>query len=186
MDRRVRKTRQAILEAFVGLLAEKDFEHITMNEIADQANVNRGTVYLHYRDKFDLLDQCIDTHLAQLLGDCLPGGTTHHPTKAAIQRIFEYLEQHAFLYQTLLVHKGIPTFRNRLMDVMLRILRAHIDESNIDRTMNKEVSAQFLASAVIGVLEWWITQSMPYSTTDTVAQIWSLLEGMRVVPVPSH
>jgi hypothetical protein len=72
------------------------------------------------------------------------------------------------------------------MDVMLRILREYIDESSIDRTMNKEVSVQFLASAVIGVLEWWIIQSMPYSTTDTVEQIWSLLEGMWVVPAPSH
>jgi len=185
MDRRVRKTRQAILEAFVGLLAEKDFEHITMNEIADRADVNRGTVYLHYMDKFDLLDQCIDTHLAQLLGNCLPGGTTHLPTKAAMQRIFDYLEQHAFLYATLLVNKGIPAFRNRLMAVMLQIIREHIDESGTNQNMNKEVIAQFLASAVIGVLEWWITHSMPYSTTDMVEQTWSLLEGIRAVPSPS-
>jgi AcrR family transcriptional regulator len=185
MDRRVRKTRQAILEAFVGLLAEKDFEHITMNEVADRADVNRGTVYLHYMDKFDLLDQCIDTHLAQLLEDCLPG-VTHHPTKAAMQRIFEYLEQHAFLYATLLVNKGIPAFRNRLMAVMLQILREYIDESGINQDMNKEVIAQFLASAVIGVLEWWITHSMPYSTTDMVEQMWSLLERIRVVPSTSN
>src|SRR5690349_5267280 len=148
MDRRIRKTRQAILEAFVGLLAEKDFEHITMNEIADRANVNRGTVYLHYMDKFDLLDQCIETHLAQLLGDCLLGGATHLPTKAAMQRIFEYLEQHAILYTTLLVNKGIPAFRNRLMAVMLQILREYFDEGGINQNMNKEVVAQFLASAV--------------------------------------
>lgn len=186
MDRRVRKTQQAIFEAFIGLLAEKDFEHITMNEIAHRADVNRGTIYLHYMDKFDLLDQCIDTHLAQLLGDCLPGSTTHHPTKAAIQRIFEYLEQHASLYKMLLVNKGIPSFKNRLMDVMLQILRKYIDESRSDLTTHKEVSAQFLASAVIGVLEWWITQSMPYSTADTVAQIWALLESTRVVPAPPH
>src|ERR1700742_3382273 len=121
MDRRVRKTQQAILEAFVGLLAEKDFEHITMNEIADRADVNRGTVYLHYMDKFDLLDQCIETHLAQLLGNCLSSDMVHIPAKASMLRIFEYLEQHAFLYATLLVNKGIPTFRNRLMAVMLQI-----------------------------------------------------------------
>ncbi len=185
MDRRVRKTRQAILEAFVGLLAEKDFEHITMNEIAERANVNRGTVYLHYIDKFDLLDQCIDTHLEQLLGQCLSDGTAHLPTKAAMQHIFEYLEQHAFLYTTLLVNKGIPVFRNRLMAAMLQILREHIDESSIKLNSNKEVTAQFLASAVVGVLEWWITHSMPYSTTDVVAQMWALLERLRVVPSPS-
>lgn len=185
MDRRVRKTRQAILEAFVGLLAEKDFEHITMNEIADRADVNRGTVYLHYMDKFDLLDQCIETHLAQLLGNCLSGNIAHVPAKASMLRIFEYLEQHAFLYATLLVNKGIPTFRNRLMAVMLQILREYSDASGINQDLNKEVIAQFLASAVIGVLEWWITHSMPSSATDIVDQMWSLLERIQVVPAPS-
>lgn len=160
----------------------KDFEHITMNEIADRADVNRGTLYLHYMDKFDLLDQCIETHLAQMFDDCLPGGAHQRPTKASIQRIFDYLEQHAFLYTTLLVNKGIPAFRNRLMAVMSQIFREHLDESSINQNMNKEVTAQFLASAIIGVLEWWIAHSMPYSTTDMVDQMWSLLERMRVVP----
>jgi AcrR family transcriptional regulator len=186
MDRRVRKTRQAILEAFVELLTEKGFEHMTMNQIADRADVNRGTVYLHYMDKYDLLDQCIETHLAQLLGDCLSGGAPHQPTKAAIQHLFVYLEQHAFLYRTLLANKGIPAFRYRLMDVMLRIVREYLDERGSDRTMNKEVSAHFLASAVIGVLEWWVTQSMPSSTTDTVDQIWSLLESTLVGDTSFH
>ena len=184
LDRRVRKSQQAILESFVGLLAEKDFERITMNEIAERADVNRGTVYLHYVDKFDLLDQCIDTHLAQLLEDCLPGSTMPHPTKAAMQRMFAYLEQHAFLYRTLLVNKGIPTFRNRLMAVMVQSLRAYFDASGIPPDMNKEVSAQFLASAAVGVLEWWITQSMPYSPTDMVEHLWALLERV-VVPYVS-
>ncbi|HLV97347.1 MAG TPA: TetR/AcrR family transcriptional regulator [Ktedonobacterales bacterium] len=181
MDRRVRKSQRAILEAFVGLLAEKDFAHITMNDIAERADVNRGTVYLHYVDKFDLLDHCIDTHLAHLLEDCLPGGTLSHPTKAALLRVFAYLEQHAFLYSTLLVNKGIiPTFRNRLMAVMVESLRAYFDASGIPPDMNKEVSAQFLASAAVGVLEWWITQSMPYSPTEMVEHLWALGERVGV------
>ena len=109
LDRRVRKSQQAILESFVGLLAEKDFERITMQDIAERADVNRGTVYLHYVDKFDLLEHCIDTHLTDLLEDCLPGGTMSHPTKAAMQPFFAYLEQHASLYTTLLVNKGHPS-----------------------------------------------------------------------------
>jgi AcrR family transcriptional regulator len=186
LDRRVRKSQQAILEAFVGLLAEKDFEHITMQEIAERADVNRGTVYLHYVDKFDLLDQCIDTQLAHLLEDCLPGGTMSHPTKAAMQRIFAYLEQHALLYRTLLVNKGIPTFRNRLMAVMVQSLRGYFDASGIPPELNKEVSAQFLASAAVGLLEWWITQSMPYSPTDMVEHLWGLVERIGVPYVSEY
>jgi AcrR family transcriptional regulator len=184
LDRRVRKSQHAILEAFVGLLAEKDFEHITMQDIAERADVNRGTVYLHYVDKFDLLDHCIDTHLADLLEDCLPGGTMSPPTKAALQRTFAYLEQHAPLYRTLLVNKGIPTFRNRLTAVMVQSLRGYFDASSIPPDVNKEVNAQFLASGAVGLLEWWITHSMPYSPTDMVEHLWALLE--RIVPYVSE
>lgn len=54
MDRRIQKTRQSIMNTFIDLLAEKGFEKITINDIAERANINRGTVYLNYVDKFDL------------------------------------------------------------------------------------------------------------------------------------
>lgn len=181
MDRRIRKTREAILEAFVGLMAEKNFEQITINEIADRANVNRGTIYLHYTDKFDLLDQCIETHFVQLFDSCI-GDTTYTPSKAALLRTFTYLEQHAFLYATLLANKGVPAFRDRLMTVILQSLGEYIDVSGINQGMNKEMLAQFLASATVGVLEWWITHSMLCPVTDVVDQLWSLLERMQMVP----
>lgn len=184
MDRRIRKTREAILEAFVGLMAEKNFEHITMNDIADRADINRGTIYLHYMDKFDLLDKCIETYFVQLLEDCMPSGDiAHAPSKASMLRIFNYLEQHTFFYATLLVNKGgVPAFRNRLMSVVLRSLDEYIDTSGINQGMNKEVMVQFLASAIVGVLEWWMTCSTPCSVTDIVEQLWSLLERMQLVP----
>jgi len=182
MDRRIRKTRQAIFEAFVGLMAEKKFEQITMNEIADRADVNRGTVYLHFVDKFDLLDQCIEAHVVQLVESCCGLETADAPSKAVLLRAFEHLEQHAFLYGALLANKGVPAFRNRLMAVMLQILDEHIETSGLNQHMNREILVQFLASAIIGVLEWWITQKMPYPATDMVEQLWLLLERMQMMP----
>lgn len=182
MDRRIQKTKDAITEAFVGLMAEKDFEQITINEIADRANVNRGTVYLHYVDKYDLLDQCIETHLNQLFQSCSPDeDTTDFSSKASILHTFEYLEQHAFFYSTMLTNKGIPAFRNRLLAMALHSLREQIDMSGINQNMNQEVLVQFLASAAVGVLEWWITHSMPYPAKDMVEQFWLLLERVQMV-----
>ena len=56
MDRRQQKTRAAILQACIDLLKEKDFRHITVGDIARRANINRGTFYLHFTDKYDMLD----------------------------------------------------------------------------------------------------------------------------------
>lgn len=47
-DRRVRKTKQAIKNAFIQLLNKKDLEKITIQDITELADINRGTFYLHY------------------------------------------------------------------------------------------------------------------------------------------
>jgi AcrR family transcriptional regulator len=181
MDRRIQKTRNAIIEAFVGLMAEKNFEQLTINEIADRANVNRGTVYLHYVDKHDLLDQCIEIHLNQLFQNCPPDGDTDNfSSKDSILRMFEYLEQHAFFYSTILTNKGIPAFRKRLQDMAMNSLNEQINMSDINQNIQKEVLVQFLASAGVGVIEWWITNSMPYPAKDMVEEFWQLLERFHI------
>ncbi|HEY5584090.1 MAG TPA: TetR-like C-terminal domain-containing protein [Ruminiclostridium sp.] len=128
---------------------------------------------------------CIETHLNQLFQSCSPeGDTANFSSKDSILRTFEYLEQHAFFYSSILTNKGIPAFRNRLLDMTLNSLREQIDMSGINQNMNKELLVQFLASAAVGVIEWWITHSMLYPAKDMVDQFWSLLERVQMVLQP--
>ena len=48
MDRRNEKTSRLIMNTFMDLLKEKGFEKITVSDISERADINRGTVYLHY------------------------------------------------------------------------------------------------------------------------------------------
>lgn len=59
LDPRVKRTRSLILQAFSGLLAEKGFESITVQDVTDKAQVNRATFYAHFPDKYALLDTFI-------------------------------------------------------------------------------------------------------------------------------
>ena len=56
-DRRVSRTKRAIRNAFLNLLAEKELEKITIREIADGADVDRKTVYNYYSGVYDILDE---------------------------------------------------------------------------------------------------------------------------------
>ncbi|GFZ83146.1 hypothetical protein GCM10008018_31430 [Paenibacillus marchantiophytorum] len=89
MDRRIKKNQEAIMNSFIVLMAEKDFRIITINEIAERADVNRGTVCSHYLDKYDLLDACIAFHLEQLIRNCMPDeGQRAYPSKHSLRHTF--------------------------------------------------------------------------------------------------
>ena len=64
INRRRRYTLSVIREAFFSLLAEVGFAKMTVADICRRADINRGTFYLHYEDKFALLDALIDEALA--------------------------------------------------------------------------------------------------------------------------
>ena len=67
---RVRMTKQLLRRAFTQLLLEKPIQNITVRELCEKAQVNRGTFYLHYKDIYDLMES-IETQMTQELGDVL-------------------------------------------------------------------------------------------------------------------
>mgnify|MGYP000893257038 FL=1 len=67
VDPRTRRTRQLLIDAFLGLLAERRFEDITVQEIARRATINRATFYAHFADKYALIDELIGDSFAQML-----------------------------------------------------------------------------------------------------------------------
>lgn len=72
MDRRAQRTHQLLREAAIETMKEKGFLAMTIQDVADRANVNRGTFYAHYPDKYALLDELIHDQFQALLKKSLP------------------------------------------------------------------------------------------------------------------
>jgi AcrR family transcriptional regulator len=72
IDPRVRRTRKLLEEAFLELIQERNFQAITIQDIADRATVNRATFYAHFEDKYDLLDSFIREQFNERLAEQVP------------------------------------------------------------------------------------------------------------------
>lgn len=70
MDRRIKKTKTAVMNAVFDLLMEKDSEKVTVLEICQKADINKSTFYLHYKNAEDCFQQCVGTIMDQLLNYC--------------------------------------------------------------------------------------------------------------------
>lgn len=56
-DRRIRKTKTALKNGLIELMLEKNINDISVRELTEKVDLNRGTFYLHYKDIFDLLEK---------------------------------------------------------------------------------------------------------------------------------
>jgi AcrR family transcriptional regulator len=77
MDRRQRKSREAIFNAFSELLLEKSFSSITVKEIIDRADVGRTTFYAHFPTKEALLEEMCADIFDHVFGEQEHGEATH-------------------------------------------------------------------------------------------------------------
>ena len=95
VDPRVRRTRKLISQAFAGLIAEKGFQSITVQDVADRAEVNRATFYDHFEDKYDLLDSFVREGFVAWLAKNNPAANELCLTQLArlVEAVFEYFAE---------------------------------------------------------------------------------------------
>lgn len=96
VDPRVTRTRRLIGDALTSLLAEKSFESISVQDIAERATVNRATFYAHFTDKFALLDTLLREDVAARLteGDPLSISSRRKMLSAVGKNVFAFVGSH--------------------------------------------------------------------------------------------
>src|ERR1700756_2229442 len=67
LDPRVRRTRKMLRDALASLLKKKDFDKISIGDIAEESTLNRATFYDHYPDKFALLECLVGSQFQELI-----------------------------------------------------------------------------------------------------------------------
>lgn len=181
MDRRQQKSRKIIMDAFINLLEEKDIEKISLTEIANKANVNRGTIYLNFIDKYDLLDQCIEENLSVVFKECRDNIDAREisSSKESILIILEQLEKNIDFYRTLLKNTNFSAFRKSIHDEVVKTIKTVGLIKEESAVLRSEITIEFLASGISGVLEWWLSNLENYTTRQLVDELWGLSQKLN-------
>ncbi|WHZ06069.1 TetR/AcrR family transcriptional regulator [Neobacillus sp. YX16] len=175
VDRRIAKSQIAIKNAVTELMSEKSFDDITIQDIADRADVNRGTIYLHYTNKYDLLDKMIEEHIENLRGLCQSASEMTFQEGNYVW--YEYFERNYLFFSTMLASKGAPYFRSRFLDLVIEEFKTEMDiAAGKNYGLNVDVILQFFGSAVVGAVEWWFKEGMPLPARVMAEQTGALLD----------
>jgi AcrR family transcriptional regulator len=167
MDRRVRRTRDALGDALVELMHEKPFSAITVQLVLDRAGIGRSTFYAHYRDKDDLFLSDVEDFfegMASLLSRRGERSNRVTPVREFFAHVVEWKEFHNALVASAKVRDvtelGQGYFARAIEQRLAEVQR--IPTTSLSRT----AIAHALAGALLSLLSWWIDRGMPASPAE--------------------
>lgn len=120
IDRRVRKTKSQLRQALMQLMTEKPFKSISVRELSERADINRGTFYIHYRDVSDLL-QHLEDEMAERLSELC---RRHDPRDSMtggypfLTDLYAFIQENADLCKVLLGGYGDRAYTERICRIL--------------------------------------------------------------------
>ncbi|MEC4029627.1 TetR/AcrR family transcriptional regulator [Bacillus subtilis] len=178
-DRRSIKTKSAIKHAFLELLQEKEINKITVSELSKEADIGRGTFYLHYKDVFDLYEQ-IEDEIFQQLGSIYDASfPSDDPLNILtfIEKTTEYIYRNVEIFtlltkpkmNVLSINKLKEFFKTKMIEELSMI------QSAKSITEIEKFETTFIVSGVVGIIEEWINNGMIKTPTCISNNIHQLL-----------
>ena len=143
LDPRIRRTRQLLQQALDKLLKKKEFDEISVQDIADVATVNRATFYDHYADKFELLSCTVGCRFHELLAERQVQfeGSCSSELRAIVLAVCEYMTR---LLGTDCKRQLEPHMESAIIaavrGILLAGLKRHVPDSKIARCIRKPTS----------------------------------------------
>ena len=184
-NRSVQRTQALLKDGLTELMQTKPVQNITVRELTDYVNLNRGTFYLHYRDIQDLLE-----HLENdILDEFIEITNAHQPQDMKgksfplICDLYKFLEKNSDFVKLVLVNNQEQNFMNRIKEIIRERCVNDWDEifANADPRLS-EIYSSYVLSGCIGIIENWIrngTRQSPEELAHYTEDI--MLNGLNVL-----
>lgn len=160
MDRRRKKTRQAVFDAFTSLLEKKSYSNITVQEIIDEADIGRSTFYAHFETKDELLRALCTEIFDHVFSTELEKERTHGfsqrcgVVEAEITHILYHLQDSRRYIRSILSSESGELF--------MRYFKEHLEKlfENTAAEQNPDIPRDYMLNHMIcdfaETVRWWM------------------------------
>lgn len=170
-DLRVLRTKKMILSAFIKLVEEKGYDAITIQDIADEAMINRATFYAHFKDKVNLYEYIFDTSINSLAAilDTFPllenNRVQLKNIQLALTNVFKIIKENRHFFMILIRSNFIENFESTMIDLLTIkyeeiFSKLKITENDIEVPVDFII--EYMSSIFIGTVHWWITSKSEF------------------------
>lgn len=181
MDRRQRKTREAIFKAFIELLSKKEFNQITVSEIIDCADIGRATFYSHFETKDFLLKELCEELFCHIFDAINENANQHRhifecdAPKSVFLHLFQHFKRNDNNILKLISCKNndlfLQYFKVNLKKLILSQLFLFEDRKNVKLPESFWIS--HIASTFVDTLKWWVDNGLQ-ETPETITEYFFL------------
>ena len=180
-ERRRQLTRKLLTQAALQLVLEKGYDNIAIQDITDRADLGRGTFYIHFKDKEEVVWTAFQDLFRQLeleahnqLDRRIPQGEYY-----GLLNIFRHAEKNRDLYRVMFGRHGSAMLTTRAQDFManafLYDIRNAPPPSDVDFNLPEEIEAQILTGLISRLLFWWLETPNDYSAEQMAAMTYMSL-----------
>ena len=180
VDLRVKRTNKLITQAFIKLLRSKTFDKITINDISDEAMINRATFYSHFKDKFDLFEQIIDKFLGEFAAvldeeNLIEKNSVNvKKIEGSLATFYEFVQENPDLARIIVTHSNTEILSERLLAILSEryseIFNA-LDVRNDNLKIPTDFVVSYITSIFVVTLNWWIGQKNDEMTASEFAAL---------------
>lgn len=176
MDRRQKKTRELIFNAFIKLLSKKHFNKITVGEIIEYADVGRATFYAHFETKEFLLKELCKELFCHIF-DSIEDNKNHHKhifdcnaPSSVILHLLQHLQKNDNNVLDLLVCENNDLFLRYFKENLKELFTKNKNLFEIEKVkgLPEDFLINYLSSTFVETVKWWIQSGMK-ETAETVA-----------------
>ncbi|WP_436871769.1 TetR/AcrR family transcriptional regulator [Mammaliicoccus sciuri] len=177
-DRRVRKSKRAIKQAFIELLTENNLDRITIQQISDLADVNRGTFYLNYEDKYALLDEMENEQIEEIKGFVdirkmdLSTKTSDRFIEdfanKVIKNVITHIEQNMEFYQVILNLERKSQIEEQLADIVRSNIKHLIGNKDNVFGIPENYYLSYVVGSMMSMIKYWVSDENRVSVEELV------------------